>query len=97
MSSASRSSKTVGGGSGGGRSLLFKAARNGKSQRVSNLVTYTVVTKLLPAMEPATGMQENAVVLGGFFTGVNLVLALQIFLPEYDYGRNLLGGAGTQH
>ena len=61
-----------------------------------NLVVYTVRTELLPAMDPATGMQENAVALGGFFVGITLFLALQILLPVYKYWRRPFGGDGTQ-
>ena len=60
-----------------------------------NSETCTNRTELLLAIEPATGMQENTVALGGFFAGVTLMLALQILLPEYNYGRKSLGGGGT--
>ena len=49
--------------------------------------TCIVGTELLPAMDPATGMQENAVVLSGFFTGIALMLALKILLTEYNCRR----------
>lgn len=56
-----------------------------------DLVTCTIGTELLPDVDPTTGMQENAVTFDGLSAGVDLMLALQIFLPEYDYGRKPLG------
>jgi hypothetical protein len=61
-----------------------------------NLAVCTVGTELLPAMDSATGLQENVVTRGGFFAGAALMLALQVLLTEYDYRRKLLGGGKTR-